>query len=1200
MPTVTELRSRALDLTKHPRTRKISIWVISILVAIGVLFALIAPPLVRQKLASELSTTLHREVSIQQIQINPYALSTTVRGFLVKEPQGAATAVSFDELYLNVEFLSLFYRGIVLKDIRLVKPYINLVRNEDRTYNFTDLIQQFTKAPSEPAPPGPPPRFSLNNIEVIDGKIDFDDRPEGVKHAVSSIRIGIPFVSSIPYHSDITVEPAFSAVINGAPLEIGGETKPFKDSRESEIHFNIDNVQIPKYVEYSPVELNFKVPSGEIDGKLRASFRMSKDTPSVLSISGDLALKDLVLQANDDAPLLKLPSMDLALDSLEVFANRAGVKSIKIREPEVHLILDRDGRINVASLVTVNTQEKVPEEKKDRTPFGYRIDEILLDEGKLFFEDRSPKRPFEKRFENIRISVKGLTTEPDKKAETELSFQADGKEQFSHSGTLQLAPFSAQGKVQLEGLQLKGLRPYYESVVGVDIREGVLDVASSFDFEQKAEGLEGRLSELNAALKSLRMDVPGESEPLWRIPLLSVKDATIDLGKKSVVIGALESRGGNAFVHREADGTISYARLVKAQAEKPAKQPDKPHKDTGWRVDAKRVAFERFRVLFEDRSLPARARVVVSDLSARGENLTNAKGRPGKATVQAKINNKGVLKLAGTAGTNPVDLKLVIEGQAIELLPFEPYLANRVNFLLTGGQIGTKGNFTYQASGEGPAKINYDGSVQVADFAAVEKDGSEDLLRWQSLGLEGLQFALEPMRLRISEINLAEFYARLILGADGKLNLRNLTVQKNDNAAVETEPAKPAEPAATTASTEKQITIGKINLLNGNVRFSDFFVKPNYSANLTGVQGSISELKPETPGDLAIQAKLDNAAPVDIQGKINPLSNELYMEIAADARDIELNPMSPYSVKYVGYGIEKGKLSFKVKYKLESRKLTAENQIILNQLTFGERVESPTATRLPVLLAVALLKDRNGVIDVNLPVSGSLDDPQFSVGGIVLRLVLNIITKAVTAPFALLGAVFGGGGEELSYVEFDYGRDTLTPAAENKLKTLSTAMTNRPALKLEISPRVDARNDLEGLRKLSIERKVKAQKLKELVRQGSAPASLDEVQVATSEYERFLKAAYGEESFPKPRNVIGLAKDLPRAEIENLMLKHTNISDQDLRDLANRRALAVRDYLLRTKGLEVDRLFIVAPKPASDADGETAKTKGSRVEFALK
>jgi outer membrane protein OmpA-like peptidoglycan-associated protein len=311
-----------------------------------------------------------------------------------------------------------------------------------------------------------------------------------------------------------------------------------------------------------------------------------------------------------------------------------------------------------------------------------------------------------------------------------------------------------------------------------------------------------------------------------------------------------------------------------------------------------------------------------------------------------------------------------------------------------------------------------------------------------------------------------------------------------------------------------------------------------------------------------------------------------------------MSPFTPYSVKYVGYGIEKGKLSFNVKYKLENRKLEAQNQIILNQLTFGERVESPTATKLPVLLAVALLKDRNGVIDVNLPVSGSLDDPQFSVGGIVLRLVINMITRAVTAPFTLIASMFGSGGsgEELSFVEFDYGSAALSGAAEAKIKTLATAMNNRPALKLEISARVDPVNDMEGLRKLTLERKLKAQKLKELARRGAAPASVDEVQIGAEEYERYLKAAYGVETFPKPRNVIGLAKDLPRAEMEALMLKHIQLSDDDLRDLAQRRADTVRDRLFSTGQIGSDRVFMVAAKTGA-ADG---KAKSSRVDFSLR
>jgi uncharacterized protein DUF748 len=566
------------------------------------------------------------------------------------------------------------------------------------------------------------------------------------------------------------------------------------------------------------------------------------------------------------------------------------------------------------------------------------------------------------------------------------------------------------------------------------------------------------------------------------------------------------------------------------------------------------------------------------------------------------------LKVAGPVGTRPVAGRLDVEAQAIDVVPFRPYLAEQVNFLLTSGMIGTKGNLVFDTTGDGPAKINYDGSVDIADFATVEKDNAQDLLKWKSLNLNAIQFSLEPFQLRIGEINLGDFYSRLILGADGKMNLQNLTAQKdekkNDAPPQDKTASKPAEKPAPSApassGSDKAISIGKINLQSGNINFSDFFIKPNYSANLTGVQGSISELKPETPGDIALQARLDNSAPVDINGKINPLSKELFLDIVADAREIELSPMTPYSAKYVGYGIEKGKLSFNVKYKLENRKLSAENKIILNQLTFGDKIESPTATKLPVLLAVALLKDRNGVIDVDLPISGSLDDPQFSVGGIVLRIIINIITKAVTAPFSLIASAFGGGsGEELSYIQFAEGRANLDQPEQAKIATLAKALNNRPALKLEITGRYDPASDPDGLKRFMLERKVKAQKLKDLARKGQAPRSVDEVQVDKSEYPQYLKSAYGDESFPKPRNLIGLAKDLPVPEMEALMMQHTQVSDDDLRQLASQRAQTVRDALLATGQVSADRLFIVAAKPFTSEERAKLKGKPNRVDFAM-
>ena len=1199
------IREQTLGIARHPRTRKTAIWLVSIFVAIGVLLGLAAPPLIRGKVASALSDKLHRAVTIEQIRINPYTMTLALRGFLMKERQGDTPAVSFDELFVNLEMQSLFRLAPVIKELRLVKPYISLVRNDDLKYNFQDLIEEFTGGP-----PGPTPGFAFNNLEIIDGKIDFDDRPEKIKHTVTQLKIGVPFISSLPSHIDIKVKPEFSAVVNGAPFHLAGDAVLFKDPGESTIGVDIDKLEIAKYLEYSPVGLNFTVPSGQLTGKITAAFKTSKKTPPALSITGNLGLKELEMLQTGGGQLVKLPSFEVLIDAIDVFANKTSLKSIKSEGLELHVHRSRDGKINLANLIAsaaeTTTVDTKPEPTPAGKPYAYIVEEIALGSATIHFTDDQLKRPYKTRLDNVNFKITNLTNETGKKANVELSFESEAKEKFAHTGTLQLTPLLAEGKLDIEGLKPGALRPYYDDALAAEIKDGFFELSTQYRFENKEGQPDIKLTELAANLRGLRLELAGQPEPLWRVASLAIKEGAVDVGKKTIVIGALEGKDGNGYIQREADGTLNLTRIAKPQPSTAAPaQPAKPSEGE-WRIDAKQIVLDRFRINVDDRSNPTPAKISVSDLSLRGENFSTAKNQRAKATLRARINEKGVVRLVGTATANPVNAKFVVDAQDVDLVSFQPYLDSQVNFLLTGGRAGTKGEFTFDASGAGPAKVNYQGGVQVADFGAVEKNGQQDLLKWKALALDALQFDLEPFQLRIGEITLADFYSRLILGADGNLNLQNLTVQKEEKKSETPTQEKPVEKAVAPAAESappKAVTIGKINLKEGNIQFSDFFVKPNYSANLTSVHGAISELKPETPGDLDLQARLDNAAPVEIKGKINPLSKELFLDIVADAKEIELSTMSPYSAKYVGYGIERGKLSFNVKYKLENRKLSAENKIILNQLTFGEKIESPTATKLPVLLAVALMKDRNGVIDVDLPISGSLDDPQFSVGGIVLRIIINLITRAVTAPFTLLASAFGGGGgsgDDLSYIEFDNGRANLNPAGQAKVATLARALNNRPALNLEIMGRVDPLTDLDGLKRVGIERKVKAQKLKELARKGESPRSVDDVQVATSEYPQYLKAAYGEESFPKPRNLIGLAQDLPVPEMERLMMQHAKSSDDDMRQLASQRAQVVRDAILATGQASTERLSVVAAKQLTAEERAKLKGRPNRVDFAMK
>jgi hypothetical protein len=1194
--------NRALNLMRHPRTHKIAIWTASIVAGIGILLGLIAPPLLRGKLAAELGKKLHRQVSIGQIKLNPYTMTVALREFTMRERQSQTMALSFDELFVNLDIRSLLRLAPVIEELRLTKPYVNLVRHPDGKYNFQDLIDEFTAGP-----PGPTPRFALNNIQIIDGKIDFDDQPEQTKHSVTALKVGVPFISSLPSHIDIKVKPEFYALINGAPFHLAGDTTtPFKDTLESRLSLDIDKLEVAKYVEYAPVALNFKVPAGQLNGKVAALFKTSKSSPSVLALSGNLALADLALQQRNGAPLLKLPSFEVVVDAFEVFAQKAALKSITSAGLEVHIQRDRKGEINLTTLVTRPVGAGVGEVKKESgKPFNFVIEGIAIGDGTIHFSDEQPPRPYKTRLDNVNLKVSGLSNEPDKKANVDLSFESAAKEKFAHAGTLQLTPLLAEGKLEIAALKPAALSPYYESALAAEIKDGALDLSTQYSFAEKAEQTEIKLANLNAGLRALRLELAGQPEPLWRVAALALKDGAVDVNKKTIAIAALEAKAGTAYVQRDVDGMLNLARVVKsAPAEAGSAAPAK--KDEGeWKIDVKLIGLDRFTVAIDDRATATPVKTNLSDLSLRAENFSSAKNSPAKITLRSRVNNKGAVRMAGLAAALPPSAKLAVEADDIEILPFQPYLENHVNFLLTGGALGARGNLSVDGSG-GAVKVSYDGGVRLADFGMVEKTTAQDLLKWNALALDAIRFNSEPFQLRIGEIGLADFYARVIVGADGKINLQNLAAPqvepKTASAKSEKPPVKTAPPPA--GDGDKAISIGKINLANGNINISDFFIKPNYSANLTGVQGAITELKPEVPGDLAINARLDNAAPVEIKGKLNPLSKELFLDLVADAKEIELSPMTPYSAKYVGYGIEKGKLSFNVKYKLDNRKLNAENKIILNQLTFGQKIDSPDATKLPVLLAVALLKDRNGVIDIDLPIGGSLDDPQFSVGGIVWQIIVNVITKAITAPFSLLAAAFGGGsgGDELSFIEFDNGRSSLNQAAQTKIATLAKALNNRPALNLELSGRVEPVTDLDGLRRVGLERKVKAQKLKELIRRGAAAKSLslDDVQVDGKEYPQFLKAAYGEETFPKPRNIIGLAVDLPVPEMEKLMLQHAKAGDEELRQLAGQRTQAVRDALLAAGQIGAERLFIVAAKPLTSE--ETAKMKGkpNRVDFAMK
>lgn len=590
------------------------------------------------------------------------------------------------------------------------------------------------------------------------------------------------------------------------------------------------------------------------------------------------------------------------------------------------------------------------------------------------------------------------------------------------------------------------------------------------------------------------------------------------------------------------------------------------------------------------------------------------------APSRDKARPAGSIDYTGQLGAQPVLMRgrLVVHQFPVTL--FAPYFAAQIPVALLRAEAGYTGTVSvaqqtrgFDIAVDGDALI---GNVHVASKAAAAAPGgvgsSGELLSWQSLALKTLKVEIKPAgrpQIELGEAAIDDFFSQLIITEQGQFNLEDLNGGKpTDEAAPEVaanaaSAASAASPVSAPAITSAKplpfdLTVDATRLNNGRIDFTDHFVKPNYSAALTELNGSLGTFGTGTSAmaKLELTGRAAGTAMLEISGELNPLARPLALDIRARATDLELAPLSPYAAKYAGYDIARGKLSMDVSYKIDPNgELQAKNKLVLNQLTFGEKVESKDATTLPVRLAIALLKNRNGVIDLNLPISGSLRDPQFSITGILVQVLENVLTKAITSPFSLLtggGSGDGGGdGKDLSQVEFEPGTAQITPAGKAAVDKVAKALEARPALKMTITGEVDPVAERTAFERASLDSRLVAEKRRQAVADGkpataAAPSAAPD-QLSAAERGRLLTELYENSDLPdKPRNFLGFAKDVPAAQMESLLNAHRPATPEAMRELALQRGIAVRDALV-AQGLSNTRLFLAAPKVHSaDAGGK--------------
>ncbi|MFM0035287.1 DUF748 domain-containing protein [Paraburkholderia strydomiana] len=1251
------------EVAQSRRTRRILIGLLIFLVLFGLLGFFAAPPLIRHVAEQQLSKQLDRPATIGRIALNPYTLRLEADRVHIGERGGAGDFVDIERLIVKPSWSSLFRGAPIVDEVQLDSPRFHIVRYDAQRFNFTDLIEKFASQPAKPD--SKPTLFSVSNIRLENGQITFDDKLLGATHVIDQWKLGIPFIATLPSKTDIFVEPLLRARIDGSPLAIDGKTKPFAASRESQVSLRFDGLDVPRLMSYVPTKLPVIVQSGKLSTDLKLNFVMSNDAPS-LRVAGTVDMNDVDVRDQGKAPFFAARAVHVAAATLEPLKSLYHFDEIRIDAPSASLARDKDGVLSVermfapapaaphaAASASASGTEAVAQQPaasapaaasgaKTNTntaekpvPLDLSIKRFVLNDGTVNVHDEAASRPVDVGLQKLAVTLNDFSTLANAPAHYTLNtdFKA-GAGSLAAEGNLGLAAKTASAKLDLKSLKLPQLQPYLDTATAAQVMDGALSVTTNIDTNWSKSPAAVMVADTQLDLQSLKLAARGDKQPVVSLAQGSVVVKRVDLSARTADVTSVATTGLAIDAQRLKDGSINLASLAgpheTAQQRTAVHAAKKAHAEGPvWHYKIGELTLKDASANFTDYTTPQPVKLSVTPLQLKVQQISDDLSRPLPVDLQATLNKKGTLGVKGDVTATPLKVAVKVNANRLDAAAFEPYFGGKLNAVIASALLNANGDLVLTQ--EKSLKANYHGDMALVDVRMLDKATSDPFAGWGSLALSNLKADYDEHGTVVDagRVTFTKFYGRVLLNAQGKLNLsdvvahedgaaQSLTRDKSGaepvnltppaasavaaaSAPVQASSATPAVPATVTAATPPQSPVklhfGQLVLQQGRVTYTDNFIKPNFTANLVGIQGTVGAFgtQSSTPAPVDIAAKLAANGPLSIRGTVNPLIAKPALDLTASAHDIELTNLTPYSSKYAGYPITKGKLNVDLHYKLDNDQLNADNHLFIDQLTFGDHIDNDTATKLPVRLAISLLKNSRGEIDVNLPVSGSLSNPEFSVGGLIWHAVLNLLQKAVTAPFSLIANAFGGSGEELGYVEFEPGSAKLSDDDTKKLDTIVKALADKTSVRMDLIGRVDPAVDEPALRTQYVERLVKQQKIKDVVGNGES-VDLSTVTIDPKEYDKYLTKAYKAADFKKPRNFVGLTKSVPDDDMKSALAANAPIDEASLRQLAQQRAQSVQQYL--DGKIDSSRVFIVAPK--LNADGIKDKGATTRVDFGLK
>lgn len=909
------------------------------------------------------------------------------------------------------------------------------------------------------------------------------------------------------------------------------------------------------------------------------------------SLSADL--RDVSLTEPDGTALLA--AQRLYIDARLAALWRRGVilESLLLEQPALNLILREDGSVNLVT--AFESKAPPPPPGEEGRPLPVSIDDIRIQGGVIDAADLRRATPLQRRLEPINVRVQNFTTSAGDEGDFSITGRDEDGGEITLRGQLAVRPFALHGDLEVKGLSARTAWEVAGRYGRVAPPQGVIDFRTLYQIAAADDGMRIALDALDFEARELAVRPAGGEEDWVKAAALSATGASVDVRESLVKLPDLRVQGLDVSAWTEADGGVNLAALapaeaapaepaaaaVPAESAAPVASPEPAEPAKGWRIEAPMLRVTAARIAFEDRNAPQPVRYVLAPLELDIDGY--ASGAPAvTAALRSGFNETGKLAIEGQWRLDASGGAFTVAAETLPVVFLQPYLERTTDLVLRSGDVSVEGKVAIDRAAEGKPRIGFEGNATLARFHSVDRELREDFVRFRRLAASRISYSSAPTTLRVRDLLARGAYFKLVISPESTTNVAEVLSppRLRKDTAAETAATADAGAAKTARAPARKLRIDKVRVVDSAAFFADLSIRPSFSTGIEEFNGTITGLSsdPAARADVVLDGKVDRYAPVEVRGEVNLLSSTTFTDLTADFHNIELPTFTPYSGKFMGYQIEKGKLDAHFRYLIDHRKLDAQHKFKLDQFTLGDRVDSDDAMKIPMKLAVALLKDRHGVIDIDLPVSGSLDDPTFRVGPLVWKALRNLLVKIITAPFALIGSLFGAG-EEVRFVDFAYGSATLDAAAGEQLANVGKALTDRPQLKLGVPLAFDAARDRAAL----VE-----QRMIELLGGPEAHALRE---TDTGAYQEALDRAWrelsGERRAPRPEREKDEAKEAHALRAieagETALRERIVIADAALADLAKQRADAVREALVTGGGLDPERIFLVAGEPAADA-----------------